>query len=139
MPIYKEQDMLRLSPSKESQADELALGKARFKVAAIQAAPTDLIRRHPWSSVLGTAAAGLAAGILLTPRPVQHVHVDGPDAAPGKNGNGYKPAPPPAPKVSWLAPLVSMASNLIQAYLTKQIHDSQSAAAPPGDGRPQGQ
>ena len=120
--------MLRLSPDKQSQEDELEIGKARFKVAALQASPTDLtsefVRQHPWPTVLGTAALSLALGALVGGR--RKVYV----AADGTNGHAKAVhAAPPQPKASWMGPLITMGSNLLQAYITKQMSDAHEATA----------
>ena len=120
--------MLRLSPDKQNQEDELEIGKARFKVAALQAAPTALasefVRQHPWPTVLGTAALSLALGALVGGR--RKVYV----AAGDHNGHGKAvySAPPP-PKASWIGPIITMGSNLLQAYITKQMSDAHEATA----------
>ncbi|HEX8340031.1 MAG TPA: hypothetical protein VF624_03905 [Tepidisphaeraceae bacterium] len=126
--------MLRLSPKKQEPEDELELGKARFKIAAIQAAPSDIIRRHPFSSLLGTTAIAVAIGALAAGSRSRR-------AAPTGHANGQTntAAPPPVQKANWIGPVLSMASNLVQAYVTKQMTDSHEAATskmPPADNAP---
>jgi hypothetical protein len=110
--------MLRLFPKPQDQEDELAIGKARFKVAALQAMPTDMIRRHPLSTFFGTTAIAIAIGALLGGR----------RSAPAHNGHAHAAAPA-APKSSWFGPLITMGSNLLQAYITKQMAAAHHASA----------
>ncbi len=52
--------MKRYVPQRPQDEQELSLAKSRMRVAAVQAGPSALIRKHPWSAVIGTAAGTFA-------------------------------------------------------------------------------
>lgn len=102
----------RYVPEPHSDVNDLDLAKARLRVAAIQAAPTELIRRHPWSSMLGTFAAAVAIAGVVGGRSRKVVHTDGKHDNARSSGGFALPA-------GFLQGVTNLAIQLTQAYVTK--------------------
>lgn len=100
----------RYVPERQSDVNDLDLAKARLRVAAIQAAPTELIRRHPWSSVLGTFAAAVAISGLMGGRSKKVVTVEGKQE---KVGSGFSLPP------GFLHGVMGLGMQFAQTYLMK--------------------
>lgn len=134
--------MKRYVPQRPQDEQELSLAKSRMRVAAVQAGPSALVRRHPWSAVIGTAAGtfALTAVVKLF---MTGTSSDDESAGDERNGHATRKNGSDAPRGSALRTVLRSAMSLglplIQSQLTKHFlnrtheqHQQQSYAGASG-------
>ncbi len=111
--------MDRYLPSTPRKEHDVELAKSRLRVAAVQAGPAEMVRNHPWASVIGTFAGALALAGLFGGR--------GPSRAPDgtkRRSQGGLRLPPGL--VQWA---MSMGIQFIQTQLNKRAAEKGVEAA----------
>jgi hypothetical protein len=120
----EKRNMKRLVPQQNpDRPHDLELAKARFRVASIQSGPSEAVRRHPFSSLIGTLAATFAiTGIFgsLIGRPSKEDSDHDRGTKPKKQAAGFRPPPG---MMHWF---LTMGMQLVQAYFTKTVADSRN-------------
>ncbi len=114
--------MKRFNAPQPEQVD-LNVAKARLRVAAIQAAPSAMIQRHPWGSVIGACASAFAvAGLLGLAHRGEPKSTSSADQ-PKRKSSGLRF---PAGMMQWA---ITLGMQLVQAHLTKKAAEQTQQAA----------
>ncbi len=113
--------MDRYTPQTPPSGQDLAIAKSRLRVAAIQASPAEIVRHHPWASVIGTFSSSMALAALI----------GGKRSA--KSSANKKPAQSggmqfPRGLVPWA---INLGVQLVQAHMTRQAVEKSARNVPP--------
>jgi hypothetical protein len=133
--------MKRYVPQQPQNKPDVSVAKARLRVAAVQAAPSAFIRRHPLSTVIGTAAgtfALTAIAKLFVGHSSPSDDTETAESSPRSKSSSGRSFVSPV-----LRSALSMGLPIIQSQLTKHFlnrtheeHQQRSSAEAPGAQEP---
>lgn len=103
---------------------DLERAKARFLIASVQSGPSAMVRRHPWSSTIGTFAGTFAiTGIIASLVPSHSSDNENSNTDQQAASKPGKKSMIPAGMMRWLG---TIGMQLVQAYITKSAVDAKS-------------